>query len=77
MEASIASMISGRKESKHSKLKEVLGAKHLQYLQRADLWVCAASAAAAAARNAHNQPIAKRTEGFTMFQPLSLTVEDR
>ena len=42
-------MISGRKESKHSKLKEVLGAKHLQYLQRADLWVCAASAAAAAA----------------------------
>ena len=72
-------MISGRNESKHSKLKGVLGAKHLQYLQRADLWVCAASAAAAAAaaaRNAHNQPIAKRTEGFTMFQPLSLTVED-
>ena len=48
MEASTASMISGRKESKHSKVKEVLGAKHLQYLQRADLWVCAASAAAAA-----------------------------
>ena len=74
-------MVSGRKESKHSKLKGVLGAKHLQYLQRADLWVCpasaaAAAAAAAAARNAHNQPIAKRTECFTMFQPLSLTVED-
>jgi predicted mannosyl-3-phosphoglycerate phosphatase (HAD superfamily) len=49
-------MISGRKESKHSKLKEVLGAKHLQYLQRADLWVCAASAAAAAAANEFRTP---------------------